>query len=228
MTSYPLLQILLYLSLLLAPPDATRVTITGPTPAETLELRVTVNGWAMVREGAETPISLSEGRLLEKKGDKYESTDLSAHLAPIKGHDWAAAPKLTLAEMTTLEKTDAGFVFRLNDDDGGASSPRAYTITYHRPAPVDSGTAISVNIIGMVNKPGAYRLEQGTSLLQALANAGGMHRLSDGSRVYITRGSAGEKPTTTHYDVAKLIASESAPVVVLQDHDTVFIPERIL
>lgn len=225
MTAYPLLQILLYLSLLFAPPDATRVTITGPTPAESLELRVTVNGWAMVRDGAETPISLSEGRLLEKKGDKYESTDLSAHLAPIKGHDWAAAPKLTLAEMATLEKTDAGFVFRHGaESDGNA---RAYTIAYHLPAPGAPTSAISVNVIGGgVNNPGAYRLEQGASLLHAITAAGGMNRVADRSRVRITRGPAGTQPTTLTYNVAKII-SGGLKAPELQDHDTVFVPDIV-
>ena len=224
MTAYPLLQILLYLSLLLAPPDATRVTITGPTPAETLELRITVDGWVVARDGAESRISLSEGRLLERKGAKYESTDLTDHIAPVKGHDWTAAPKLTLAGLTTLEKTDTGFVFRLNDETG--ADARAYTVTYHRPAPVDSATTISINVIGAVNKPGAYQVPKNTSLLQAIATAGGMTRLSHRKQVRITRGAAGEQPTTYVFDVAKMIA-EGRGAPELQDHDTIFVPEII-
>jgi hypothetical protein len=226
MTAYPLLQILLYLSLLFAPPDATRITITGPKPAETLELRVTADGWVVTRDGTETMISLSEGRLLEKKGDKYESTDLTPHLTSAKGHDWIAAPKLTLAGLTTLEKTDTGFVFRLNDD--GGPSAREYMIAYHRPAPVDPANTISLNVLGAVNKPGVYQVPKGTDLLQAIATAGGMHRLAFRSRVYVTRGPAGEKPTTSEYNVEKMIASPSASVVVLQNHDIIFVSERNL
>lgn len=227
MTAYPLVQIILYLSLLLSPSDATRITITGPTPADTQELRVTVNGWAVVRDGIESPVSLSATRLLLKTGDKHEATEVGALVAPVKGHDWAAAPKLKLAGLTTLEKTDAGYIFRLNDD-GGATA-QIYTITYHRPTPPDPASTISVNVLGGgINKPGTYQLAKNdASLLQAIATAGGMNRLADRSRVCITRGSAGEKPTTTYYNVAKMISSASAPIIVLQDHDTIFIPETI-
>ena len=225
MTAYPLVQIILYLSLLLAPPDATRITVAGPTPADTQELRVTVTGWAVVRDGVESPVSLSESRLLLKTGDKREATEVGAHVAAVKGHDWITTPKLTLGGLTTLEKTDAGYVFRLNDD--GGENARAYTITYHRPAPVDAASAISVNIIGMVNYPGAYKLAQGATILDALTAAGGLNRLARMDQVRVTRGLAGEISRTFTVDVEKLRkAPEKA--MVLQDHDTIFIPEPIL
>ena len=224
MTAYPLLQILLYLSLLFAPPDATRVTITGPTPAETLELRVTVNGWAMVRDGAETPIFLSEGRLLVKNEEKYESTEVGAHVAPAKGHDWSAAPKLKLAGLTTLEKTATGYVFRMNDD--GGSDIRTYTITYHRPTPVDPAAAISVNILGAVNNQGAYNLAKGATLLDALVAAGGVNRLAYQRDVRVARGLTNENATTFSINLETLRETPEK-AMFLQDHDTVFVPERI-
>ena len=224
MTAYPLLQSLLYLSILFAPPEATRITITGPKPEEALELRIAADGWIVARDGGETPVSLSETRLLLRNDGVTESTELAAHVAPARGHDWIAAPKLTLAGLTILEKTDPGFVFRLNDDDG--ASAREYTIAYHRPAPADPAGTISVNVVGAVNKPGAYQLPKGTSLLQAIATAGGMTRLSDRKRVNITRGSAGAQPTALTYNVAKMIEN-GIKSPDLQNHDTIFVPEVV-
>lgn len=225
MFEYPIVQILLYLALLLSPPDATRISITGPTPADAQELRLTVTGWAVVRDGVESPVSLSEGRLLLKNGQKYDSTDVGAHVAPVKGHDWSAIPKLKLAGLTTLEKTDAGYVLRLNDDGGSAT--RTYTLTFHRPALADPATAISVNVIGMVNNPGAYQLAKGATLLDAIVAAGGFNRLASRSDTRLVRGPAGEKAQTFTINVEKL---QQVPdkAITLQDRDTIFVPERFL
>lgn len=224
MIEYPLVKILLYLALLLSPPDATRITIAGPTPADNQELRITVVGWAVARDGGDTPISLSEGRLLMKNGVKYESTDLATHVASVKNHDWNAAPKLTLTGLATLEKTDAGYVFRLNDD--GGPNTQAYTLTYHRPAPVDPATAISVNVIGMVNNPGAYKLAQGATLLDAITAAGGYNRLATRDSTRIARGAANQTAQTFTINVDKLLR-DSLQAPVLLDHDTIFVPERV-
>ena len=226
MTTYPLLQILVYIALLFAPSDATRITIAGPAPTDAQELRLTVNGWAVMRDGVEYPVSLSETRLLVKHGDKSEATELGEHIAAVKGHDWTAAPKLKLAALTTLEKTDTGFRFRQNDEAGGDA--RTYTIAYHRPAPTDPATAtISVNVIGAVNKPGAYKLTQGATILEAIAAAGGCTRLAVKTQIRLVRGSSGEKPQIFDMNVEELRLDPSKAMPI-KDHDTIFVPERIL
>lgn len=225
MTTYPLLEIILYLSLLLSPPDANRITITGPGLNDNSELRITVTGWAIIRDGAESPIAIARNGLCAGTAAKPKFTQLGAYLGPLqKGHDWTREPKLALADSTTLEKVDAGYVFRRSDDEG--VNTQAYTIVYHRPDPADMVSVITVNVIGMVNNPGTYRLARGATLLDAITAAGGVNRLSVRRQTRLVRDAGTDKTQTFTIDLEKLQRTPEK-AMILEDNDCIFVPERI-
>lgn len=226
MTFFPLTEILLYISLLFAPVDATRISIAGPELERNLELRLTVNGWVSTLDGTEKQLWISDSSLLTSVGKHIQTSDLREHVGAIRpDHDWIQVPKVTLSGFTTLEKKQDSFVLRLNDD--GNSGRTSYVITYHRPPPADPASALSINVLGAVNKPGTYRLAKGAAVTDAIIAAGGANRVAQLKRVLISRGPAGEKPQVFAIDVVKLTEQpEAAPV--LEDRDTVFVSEIVL
>ena len=216
--AYPLLHILIYLSLLFAPADSARITITGPD--QSVEIVRTASGWAATTQGGKpAAVSLSDGVLtLQPEGEAPQAIPLVTFVSAAVGHDWAQEPKITLHEATTLEKTPVGFLLRLED---GTPSARTYAIAYSSaPKP------LFVNVVGAVNKPGACTLPADATLLDAIAAAGGFTpRLADRQRVVITRGPAGEKPTVLTVNSEKISKKVKGPP--LKDGDTVFVPEII-
>ena len=75
--------------------------------------------------------------------------------------------------------------------------------------------AQSVYVVGQVSNPGAYTMEKGTTVLQALAMAGGVTERGSTSRIRIIRLVNGEKK--------EIRVSVDDPV---RAGDTVMVPER--
>lgn len=223
MTTYPLFQILIYLSLLFAPPDATRITITDPDN-HTVEVKLAADGWTTTTPDDKTTLaSIAEGVLTLKTQDKSERFPLSEHISAAIGHDWATVPKLTLHDANTLEKTATGFVFRLNDGD---AATRAYTIVYEPSSAAATAPAITVNVIGAVNAPGAYTLPANATLLDAIAAAKGFTTYATPSKTRLVRAPAGEFAHTWTIDAKTLLRkNEKGPA--LKNGDVVMAPEII-
>lgn len=86
-------------------------------------------------------------------------------------------------------------------------------------------SAMHINVLGAVNRPGRYALPAGATLLDALASAGGASRIADTRQVRLLRGKAGETPGLIKIDLDRVLAGEErAPV--LQAGDTVFFSEH--
>ncbi len=222
MTFYPLTQILLYLALFFAPPDATHITVTGP--GISIGLARDKTGWT---DGG-ARLSAADGQLTREENSDRETTPVADRVKAALGNDWTLAPKITLHDATTLEKTAAGFVFRINEGD---SAMRLYTIAYVRPptasAPVASPAPITVNVLGCVHRPGSYPLSAGATLLDAFAAAGGGISVANTNKLSVVRGPAGEIPVVLLFDAAAILRGQ-APNPPLLDHDTLYVPERIL
>lgn len=219
MTVYPLTQILLYLALFFTPPDATRITIAGPDIL--MELARDKTGWT----SGTARLSADGGQLTCEENSRRETTSVADFVKTALNHDWTGVTKIKLPESATLEKTSSGFVMRVNDGD---PAQRAYTITYHRPAtPAAAPRPLTINVLGAVNRPGAYSLPAGATLLDAIAAAGGGSPVAHLRKLSLVRGPAGEKPAVTSHD-AEAILRGQAPNSALLDRDTVFIPERLL
>ncbi|MFA6287191.1 MAG: SLBB domain-containing protein [Opitutaceae bacterium] len=225
MISYPLIEIILYIALFFAPADATHVTLAGPDFA--MELTRVETIWTA---GA-VKLSASDGRLIREENSTQKTQAVGDYVKAVLNHDWTVAPKITLHDSTSLEKTHSGFVVRVND---GAPAVRTYTITYRRSTPISSNSTASasprtlaINVLGEVKAPGAYALLPGATLLDALAAAGGSSRLADTRKLSIVRGPAGEKPAVITHNADAILRGQ-APNPPLEDHDTLYVPERIL
>jgi polysaccharide biosynthesis/export protein len=92
--------------------------------------------------------------------------------------------------------------------------------------PAQSGDVITVpqaprvNVVGTVATPGVVALKTDSTLLSALYTAGGPTRLANLRDVQIVRGNR-----TTSYDVTQLTHGDVSQNPLLQDGDTVVVPE---
>ena len=77
-------------------------------------------------------------------------------------------------------------------------------------------TSQRITVEGAVNKPGVYPIKGQTSLLQAIAIAGGQGQLSDMSQVMLFRAEKGEKKSMK-YDVVRIRAGEIEDPVLVND-----------
>lgn len=89
---------------------------------------------------------------------------------------------------------------------------------------VQKGARI-VYVMGEVFKPGAFEMQDGTSFLDVLANAGGPTRFADTKRVRILRGDGSAEP----FDLAVYTENGGRGVAIpeLQPGDSIFVPEKL-
>ena len=80
------------------------------------------------------------------------------------------------------------------------------------------------NILGEVLKPGAYSLTSGTTVLDAIAAAGGFRDFAKKKSIYVLRGTGGSESRITfnYNDVIK--GKHSEENVKLQPRDTIVVP----
>jgi len=80
-------------------------------------------------------------------------------------------------------------------------------------------------IVGKVGKPGAYPLGKPITILEALANAGGLLDFAKGGKIYIMRHRDGGTTETLHFDYKKVIKGRNAEQnVQLKNGDTIVVP----
>jgi len=91
-------------------------------------------------------------------------------------------------------------------------------------------TKRTVDVQGQVGKPGAVEFppEEGLTLYQAIARAGGFTRLADRKRVILTRKTAEGESETFTINVNEIIEGVKKEEWRLQKDDSIFVPERIL
>ena len=88
----------------------------------------------------------------------------------------------------------------------------------------------TVYVLGQVNSPGPIQIEQGTTLLQALALAGGPARFAANKRIQLRRTDAGtgqEKLYLFNYKVVERGGSITS-MIALREGDVIIVPERHL
>ena len=137
-----IIHFIVYLSMLLAPKDADRITVTGsgPNPADSMVLsRTAEGGWS----DRQMPVSIADGSL--KMGLKKAEMNIPldardrGFLPAITANDWLKNPRLTLNEAISLEKTPDGFVLRQKEGD----KTNEYKIHYHLSASPLAKAAVS-------------------------------------------------------------------------------------
>jgi polysaccharide export outer membrane protein len=82
-----------------------------------------------------------------------------------------------------------------------------------------------INVIGQVNRPGAYALTQSEGVLDAIAQASGLRDFAKTKDIYVLRETADGKRLRLHYDYQNVIkGKKGAQDIMLQPRDTVVVP----
>jgi polysaccharide export outer membrane protein len=80
-------------------------------------------------------------------------------------------------------------------------------------------------VVGKVTKPGSYELGKPTTVLEAIAIAGGMLDFAKANKVKIIRRREGGQSETFYFDYNKVIKGKNAEQnVELQNGDTIVVP----
>ncbi|MFZ5749585.1 MAG: polysaccharide biosynthesis/export family protein [Pseudomonadota bacterium] len=92
-----------------------------------------------------------------------------------------------------------------------------------------TGPTISVFAMGEVTNPGKVSVSPGTTLLQFLAQSGGLTRFAATKRIQLRRTDAKTGMETVYnYNYKAVQDGASAPAIVLKSGDIVVVPERKL
>lgn len=88
---------------------------------------------------------------------------------------------------------------------------------------------IAVYAVGEVTTPGRLDIENGTTLLQFLAESGGMTRFAATKRIQLRRADRKTGQETVYkYNYKAVQAGAASPVIVLREGDVIVVPERRL
>jgi len=94
---------------------------------------------------------------------------------------------------------------------------------------ITNGNVPSVFAMGEFNKPGKLPLTPGTTLLQFLAESGGLTKFAAVKRIQLHRvDSKTGKETVYNFNYKAVQQGASAPVIVLHTGDVIVVPERRL
>jgi hypothetical protein len=225
MSFYPIQAILLYLSLLFAPADTQRITLSGVDFSCVL-IR-DASGWNLTGPDVNKVLSIEGTRLVDEAGGEPGSIDLKAHVSKAAGHDWEKEPKLTLpddvkADAFVIEKTPDGFKLRNNRGNEGIYN---YTIYY---AGSDQADGPTCNVLGAVKQPGIVALQDGDTLRSVLVKAGGPAGKTPAPLVWLLRGKPGEKLSRREsFDLPGVLEGRTANPEI-RDRDTLYIEPTVL
>ena len=81
------------------------------------------------------------------------------------------------------------------------------------------------SLLGKVSKPGSYVLDKPTTVLEAIAKAGGFADFAKLSKIYVMRSEDGKSAVTLRFDYKKVIKGQGASEnVQLRPGDTIVVP----
>jgi len=94
---------------------------------------------------------------------------------------------------------------------------------------IQSSNLVSIYAVGEVAKPGRLDVNPGTTLLQFLAESGGLTKFAATKRIQLRRvDSKTGRETIYNFNYKAVQQGASAPVIVLRKGDVVVVPERRL
>jgi polysaccharide biosynthesis/export protein len=83
----------------------------------------------------------------------------------------------------------------------------------------------NINVLGMVTKPGSYPLAQASTIVDAIAAAGGFKDFAKQKSIYILRQGPNRAETRIPFNYKDFIKGKSAAQnVALEPHDTIVVP----
>ncbi len=113
---------------------------------------------------------------------------------------------------------------------GNFASPPTVFVSVQPLEPEEDGNLLEIYIVGEVNAPGVVEMDAGSTVLQAIAVAGGPSRFAALKRVQLRRidpRSGQQSATTINYkDFANGVSTSRD--IILKDGDVIIVPERRL
>jgi polysaccharide export outer membrane protein len=91
-----------------------------------------------------------------------------------------------------------------------------------------SRATIAVYVMGEVTKPGRIDVEPGTTMLQFLAQSGGLTSFAATKRLQLRRTDAAGREQVYPFNYEALLSGGQAPVIYLQKGDVIIVPQRKL
>ena len=80
------------------------------------------------------------------------------------------------------------------------------------------------NILGMVNRPGSYLINNSATVLDAIALAGGFRDFAKQKSIYILRQNADGSQTRLPFNYKEVVKGQTAQNIKLQPRDTIVVP----
>ena len=87
-----------------------------------------------------------------------------------------------------------------------------------------------VRVLGSVNRPGVVQIppDRNLTLTEAIAGVNGISRLGNQRKVIIKRVNEGGSATQMEVDFSKIVTDPDMQDIVLDEGDTIWVPERII
>lgn len=225
MNFYPIQAILLFLSMLFAPPDARRIDIRGADFS--VSLHHDGSGWLMREAGGFREIKIQGTHLVSSSEDGPENIDLREYIGQALEQDWEQNPGLILladpdGRALAIEKSPHGF--------HAFHEPRAdprlnYRIDYSK---TDQPAGPCCKVFGAVEQAGYIPLEEGMTLRAVLEKAGGLSGHAAPTNAWVIVSKPGQAPYAREgfNPVAMMDGRVHAPPVL--DGSTVWVVPSIL
>ncbi len=148
---------------------------------------------------------------------------------PIAGNIQAGGNSIAAVERLVTDRLASGFSIKPTVSVAlAAVGPVANAVAQARAAEA-ANTKIDVFFIGEVNGAGTQQVERGTSLLQAIASAGGLTQFAAESRIQLRRTDRDGRETIFLFDYdAVQDGAEIVNNLAVQSGDVIVVPERRL
>jgi len=225
MDFYPIQAILLFLSMLFAPPDARRIDIRGADFS--VSLHHDGSGWLIRETGEFREIKIQGTHLVSSSESGPESIDLREYIGQALEQDWEQNPGLILladpdGRALAVEKAPHGFhAFHEPRADPRLNYPIAYSKTNQPAGPC-------CKVFGAVQQAGYVPLEEGMTLRAVLEKAGGLTGHAAPTNAWVIVSEPGQAPYAREgFDpVAMMDGRVHAPPIL--DGSTVWVVPSVL
>jgi len=148
---------------------------------------------------------------------------------PIAGNIQAGGNSISAVERLVTERLASGFSITPTVSVAlAAVGPVASAVQQARAAEA-ANTKVDIFFIGEVNGTGNQQVERGTTLLQAIATAGGLTQFAAEGRIQLRRTDRGGRETIFLFDYdAVQDGAQITNNLVVQNGDVIVVPERRL
>jgi len=148
---------------------------------------------------------------------------------PIAGNIQAGGNSIAAVERLVTERLASGFSIKPTVSVALAAVGPVATAVQQARAVEAANTKVDVFFMGEVNGAGTQQVERGTTLLQAIATAGGLTQFAAESRIQLRRTDRGGRETIFLFDYdAVQDGAQITNNLVVQSGDVIVVPERRL